>query len=48
LVTVAKEAWYFPKLMSLGRSPGMHVVSLCLGVGIVWYVWHLRRVGQLK
>ena len=48
LVTIAKEFWYLPKLMSLGRSLTLHVISACIGLWIVWYVWHLRRVGMLK
>jgi hypothetical protein len=48
LVTMAKEVWYLPKLMSLGHGLTMHVVSACISLWIVCYVWHLRRVGLLK
>jgi hypothetical protein len=48
LVTMAKEVWYLPKLMSLGHGLTMHVVSACISLWIVGYVWHLRSVGMLK
>ena len=48
LVTMAKEVWYLPKLMSLGHGLTMHVVSAFISLWIVCYVWHLRRVGMLK
>jgi hypothetical protein len=48
LVTMAKEVWYLPKLVSLGHGLTLHVVSACISLWIVCYVWHLRRVGILK
>jgi hypothetical protein len=48
LVTFAKQIWYLPKFMSMGYSPVTRILSILLGIWIVWYVWHLRRAGTLK
>jgi hypothetical protein len=47
-VTMVKEVWYLPKLISLGHGWVMHVVSACISLWFVCYVWHLRRAGMLK
>jgi hypothetical protein len=48
VVTMAKEVWYLPRLINLGHSLTLHVISACISLWIVCYVWHLRRVGMLK
>jgi len=48
VVTMAKEVWYLPKLISLGHSLSLHVISACISLWVVCYVWYLRRVGMLK
>jgi len=48
VVTFAKQIWYLPKFMNMGYSPVPRVMGIFLGICIVWYVWHLRRVGTFK
>jgi uncharacterized membrane protein (DUF2068 family) len=48
LTTFIKTIWYLPDLIKLGHSPIMQLVAIGINCLIVYYSWHLRRVGVLR
>jgi hypothetical protein len=47
-VDLIQMIWYFPDLVKLGHGPAMQLVAVGIKGLIVYYSWHLRRVGVLR
>jgi hypothetical protein len=48
VVTLIKTIWYLPDLIKLGHGPITQLVAIGINCLIVYYSWHLRRVGVLR
>jgi hypothetical protein len=48
VVTLIKTIWYLPDLIRLGHGPITQLVAIGINCLIVFYSWHLRRVGVLR